>query len=259
MKIRLQVYLARTGISPSRRKAEELIRDGKILVNGKVAELGSKVDTEKDVVKLAGQKLEQVGKKIYIMLNKPIDYLVAKSDERGRKLAQDLLKKPSINNEKLKDIEFNTVFNVGRLDYNTEGLLLFTNDGEFALKLAHPRYHVKKTYIAKVEGKITEEAVARLKYGIDIKIRDGHKLIEYRTLPAEIRVLGRGKENFSVVVVRIKEGRKRQVRRMLETVGFPVVNLKRVQVGSLELGDLPLGKWRFLSTEEVSKLQKDKV
>jgi len=259
MKIRLQVYLARTGVSSSRRKAEVLIKDGKILVNGKVAELGSKVDTEKDVVKLAGQKLEQVGKKIYVMLNKPVDYLVAKSDIRGRKIAQDLLKKPSINDEKLNDIEFNTVFNVGRLDYNTEGLLLFTNDGEFALKLAHPRYHVKKTYIAKVEGKITEEAVARLKYGIDIKIRDGHKLIEYRTLPAEIRVLGRGKENFSIVVVRIKEGRKRQVRRMLEAVGFPVTSLKRVQVGSLELGDLPLGKWRFLSNEEVSKLQKDKT
>ncbi|MFH0869097.1 MAG: pseudouridine synthase [archaeon] len=258
MKVRLQVYLARTGISPSRRKAEVLIKDGKILVNGKVAELGSKVDTEKDKVTLAGQggqKLKQVEKKIYIMLNKPVDYLVAKSDTRERKLAQDLLKKPSINNETLTSLEFSTVFNVGRLDYNTEGLLLFTNDGEFALKLAHPRYHVKKTYIAKVEGKITDEAVNKMTYGLDIKIRDGHELIEYHTRPADVRVLGRGKENFSVIVVKLKEGRKRQVRRMLDAVGFPVISLKRIQVGSLKLETLPLGRWRFLTKEEISSLK----
>ena len=253
MKIRLQIYLARTGISPSRRKAEELIREGKILVNGKVAKLGDKADPEKDKVTLAGQKLEAVKKKIYIMLNKPVNYLVAKSDVRGRKLAQDLLKKPSINNETLNSLEFHTVFNVGRLDYNTEGLLLFTNDGEFALRLAHPRYHVKKTYIAKVSGKITDEAVEKLKKGLIIRVRDGHELIEYKTLPAEVRVLGRGKQDFSIVVVKIKEGRKRQVRRMMEAVGFPVISLKRIQVGNLKLGDLPSGRWRFLSAKEIEQ------
>jgi len=258
MKVRLQVYLARTGISPSRRKAEVLIKDGKILVNGKVAELGSKVDSEKDKVTLAGQggqKLKAIEKKIYIMLNKPVDYLVSKSDERGRKLAADLLNQPSIKGEKLSDLELCTVFNVGRLDYNSEGLLLFTNDGEFALRLAHPRYHIKKTYIAKVEGKITDEAVEKLKRGLDIKIRDGHELIEYHTLPAEVRVLGRGKENFSVVVIRIREGRKRQVRRMLDAVGFPVISLKRIQAGNLKLGDLPIGKWRFLKTAELEMIK----
>lgn len=254
MKIRLQIYLARTGVSPSRRKAEELIRAGLILVNKKVAKLGDKVDPAVDKVEMSGQKLEAVKKKIYIMLNKPVDYLVAKSDERGRKLAQDLLKKPSINNETLNPLEFSTTFNVGRLDYNTEGLILFTNDGEFALELAHPRYHVKKTYIAKVEGKITDEAVEKLKNGLQISIRDGHELIEYHTRPAEVRVLGRGKENFSIVVIKIKEGRKRQVRRMFDAVKFPVISLKRIQIGMLELGDLPLGKWRFLTDKEINSL-----
>ena len=259
MKIRLQIYLARTGVSTSRRKAEVLIKDGKILVNGKVAKLGDKVDPDNDKVTLSGKKLEAVTKKIYIMLNKPVDYLVAKSDTRGRKLAQDLLKNPSINNERLKEIEFSTIFNVGRLDFNTEGLLLFTNDGDFALELSHPRYHVKKTYIAKVEGKITDAAVEKLKYGLDIKIRDGHELIEYHTLPAEVRVLGRGKENYSIVVIKIREGRKRQVRRMFDAVGCPVISLKRIQIRNLELGTLPLGKWRFLTEKEISNLSVQKA
>jgi len=253
MKIRLQIYLARSGLASSRRKAEELITDGKILVNQKVAKLGDKVDPDQDSVQFAGEKVEAIKKKIYIMLNKPAGYLVSKSDTRGRKLAHELLKEPSIKGEKLSELEQQTMFNVGRLDLDTDGLLLFTNDGEFSLRLTHPRYHVKKTYISKVKGRISNRSVERLKHGITIRIRDGHELIHYQTLPAEVRVLGKGKEDFSVVVIKIREGRKRQVRRMFDAVGYPVITLKRVQVGSLELGDLPLGKWRFLTQSELEK------
>jgi 23S rRNA pseudouridine2605 synthase len=253
--VRLQVYLARAGIATSRRKAESLIKEGKVSINGKVAKLGDKVDASKDKVTVEGHKLEVVKRKIYMMLNKPVDYIVSKADTRGRKLAYELLGGSSIHNEKLTTAELNSLFNVGRLDLNTEGLLLFTNDGEFALKLTHPRYGIKKVYIAKVSGKVSNEAVKKLQRGVWVKIRDGHKLESYKTKPATVRVLGRGAE-FSVVVIRISEGRKREVRRMCEAVGYPVLTLKRIQIGDLELGDLPVGKWRYLSEDEVSRLRK---
>jgi len=254
MIVRLQVFLARAGIASSRRKAEALIKEGKVLINGKVAKLGDKVDASKDKVTVEGHKLETVKRKIYLMLNKPVDYLVSKADTRGRKLVFELLKGMPAHNEKLTEAELNSLFNVGRLDLNTEGLLLFTNDGDFALKLTHPRYHIKKVYIAKVSGRITEEAVKRLQRGVWIKVRDGHKLESYKTLPATVRILGRGNE-FSVIVIRISEGRKREVRRMCEAVGYPVATLKRVQLGGLELGNLEIGKWRYLTEKEVSSLK----
>ncbi|MEM4248175.1 MAG: pseudouridine synthase [Candidatus Nanoarchaeia archaeon] len=223
--------------------------------DGRIAQIGDKIDPGKDKISFEGKRIEAAKKKIYIMLNKPAGYLVSKSDTRGRKLAHELLKVPSVNGDKLSDLEQQTLFNVGRLDLDTEGLLLFTNDGEFALRLAHPRYHVKKTYIAKVKGRISNKAIDKLKRGLTIKVRDGHKLIEYKTLPAEVRVLGRGKEEYSVVVIRIREGRKRQVRRMFDAVNYPVLTLKRIQVGTLKLEDLPLGKWRFLTADEIAKLK----
>jgi len=255
MNVRLQVYLARAGLASSRRKAEELITAGKVHINGKIAKIGSRVDSEKDKVEVAGQKLEHVKKKIFIMLNKPVDYLVAKSDARGRKLAYDVLKQPSINHEKLTDAEFNSLFNVGRLDLNTEGLLLFTNEGDFALKLTHPRYHIKKVYIARVEGRITDEAMQKLAHGVWVTVREPDHTERYRTKPATVRILGRG-EDYSIIVIRISEGRKREIRRMCETVGYPVLTLKRVQIGELELKELPIGKWRFLTEKEVSDLRR---
>ena len=255
MNVRLQVYLARAGIATSRRKAEELITAGKIRINGKLAKIGDRVDSEKDKVEVAGQKLEHVKKKIHIMLNKPEDFLVAKSDTRGRKLAYDLLKEKSINNEKLTDAEFNSLFNVGRLDLNTEGLLLFTNEGDFALKLTHPRYHIKKVYIVRVEGRITDEAAWKLTKGVWVTVREPDHVERYRTKPATVRILGRG-EGYSIIVIRISEGRKREVRRMCATVGYPVLTLKRTQIGGLELKDLPLGKWRFLDEKEVLDLRR---
>ncbi|MEM2873971.1 MAG: pseudouridine synthase [Candidatus Nanoarchaeia archaeon] len=190
------------------------------------------------------------------MLNKPVNYLVAKSDTRGRKLAYDLLKQPSIKNESLTEAEFNSLFNVGRLDFNTEGLLLFTNDGNFALKLTHPRYKIKKVYIAKVSGRISDEAVQKLRKGVWITVKENGKVVErYKSAPASVRVLGRGKENYSIIVIRIAEGRKREVRRMCEVVGYPVLALKRIQIGNLELKDLPPGRWRFLTDKEILNLK----
>ena len=250
MNLRLQIYLARSGIATSRRKAEELIKAGKIKINGVVAKLGSKVDSEKDKVEVESKVLKAISKKIYLMLNKPAGYLVAKSDSRDRKLAYDLLKEKSVSGNKLSEEEFNSIFNVGRLDLNSEGLLLFTNNGEFALKLTHPRYHVKKVYIAKVKGKITDEACERLARGVEITVNEPDKTINYTSARAIVRILGRGTD-FSVIVIKISEGRKREVRRMCETVGFPVIELKRIQIGKIELGNLPLGRWRYLSETEI--------
>jgi len=249
--VRLQVYLARSGISTSRRKAEELIKAGKIKINGKTAKLGDKVESGKDKVEIESKVLQAMNKKIYLMLNKPAGYLVAKSDARDRKLAYDLLKERPFSGERLSEEEFNSLFNVGRLDLNTEGLILFTNDGEFALNITHPRYHVKKTYVAKVQGIITDEAVEKLKKGVKIIVKEPDETIEYTSARAIVRVLGRGKAGFSIILIRISEGRKREVRRMCEAVGFPVLDLKRIQIGQLEIGNLPVGKWRYLTEKEI--------
>lgn len=252
MEVRLQVYLARAGLAPSRRKAEELIKAGKVLVNRKVATLGTKVDAKKDKITFSGEKIEAVKNKVYVMLNKPAGYLVAKSDERGRKLAIDLLRQPSADSKKLSDAEFNSIFNIGRLDFNSEGLLLFTNDGQFADIITHPREHVNKTYIVKVSGRISEEKIGKLLRGVKVVAEQDGKPVEYFSRFKQIRVLGRGE--FSVILIKISQGRKRQVRRTLSAVGHEVIALKRVAIGNLKLGDLPIGKWRFLASEEVKSL-----
>ena len=251
MKLRLQVYLARAGLASSRRKAEELIRAGKILVNGKVAKLGDKVG-EKDKVTIDEKEIASVKNKLYIALNKPAGYLVAKSDSRGRKLAQDLLRQPSAAGEKLSDAELNSVFNIGRLDLESEGLLLFTNDGQFADAIAHPRKKINKTYIAKVTGRVSGETVSKLLNGVKVIAEQDGEEIKYISRFRSVRVLGRGK--FSVLVIKISEGKKRQIRRTLEAVGHKVIALKRISIGNLKIGGLPLGKWRFLETEEAKTI-----
>lgn len=233
--IRLQKYMADCGVA-SRRKCEEMIDAGRVTVNGKVAELGSKVVPGKDKVVLDGKKVitNAQEQKVYLMLNKPKGYIAAVTDDRGRQTVIDLL----------SDVP-QRVYPVGRLDYNTEGLLLLTNDGAFANAMTHPKYMVEKGYEVTVSGKVTDAQMARLQEPFEL---DG-----YRTHGAKAMVL-EAKENKTVIYIGIGEGRNRQVRRMCEQTGLLVRKLKRISVGDLHLGDLPLGRYRYLKKAEIQKL-----
>lgn len=225
---RLQKILSARGVS-SRRAAEKLIEDGKVTVNGVVAVLGQTADPETDEILLEGKPLPSNHAPVYILLHKPRGYVTTLSDEKGRKTAAELVADCGVR-----------VYPVGRLDMDSEGLLLFTNDGEFANSMMHPRHEVQKTYLTWVEG-FSESAVQRVKQPI---ILDG-----YRIQPPKVRVVKPG-----LLEITIHEGRNRQVRRMCEAAGMQVTRLKRVREGALALGDLPLGSWRYLTEEEVKKL-----
>lgn len=231
-KIRLQKYLARCGIA-SRRHAEELIRQGRVKVNGvTVTEMGVTVSPG-DLVEFDGKPVVPEEKPVYILLNKPAGYVTTVSDPQGRKTVMDLLKG-------VKE----RVYPVGRLDYDTEGLLILTNDGDFAYKSTHPRHQVNKTYIAEVEGIPSNEALR--------KLRDGVMLDGRLTSPADVKIL-KQKKRSAVLKITIHEGRNRQVRRMCEAVGHPVLFLKRISIGGLRLGNLKPGEWRYLTASELKK------
>lgn len=230
---RLQKFLSECSVA-SRRKSEELILEGRVWVNGKKANLGDKVDPKKDTVTVNGKKVTAVKDKYYVMLNKPRGYVTTMSDELGRKCVKELV----------SDVGA-VVYPVGRLDRDSEGLLLLTNDGEFANNIMHPRKHISKTYRVTVRSSITSEQVEKLENGILI---DGRE-----TLPAEVRVIEK-KENRSVLEIIIYEGRNRQIRKMCEETGLEVIRLKRNAIGSVKLGMLPTGKWRELTEDEVHKL-----
>ena len=232
--IRLQKYISSAGIC-SRRKAEELITAGKVKVNGeRVIELGTKINPDADTVEVNGETVENGGKKYYIMLNKPAGYITTTSDTHGRQTVMDLV----------KDINAR-LYPVGRLDADTEGLLLMTNDGDFANAVIHPSKRHVKTYIAEVKGLPTLEAIKMLKRGVDIG--------EYITKPAQVELI-KGTSSSSTLKIGITEGKKRQVRLMCETIGHPVLALKRVEIGPIVLGNLPKGKWRHLRKEEIDRL-----
>ncbi len=233
---RLQKFLSECSVA-SRRKSEELIKQGKVKVNGKVAMLGDKVDPKKDTVTVSGKKVTLVKQKYYIMLNKPRGYVTTMSDELGRKCVAELVEDVGAQ-----------VYPVGRLDRDSEGLLLLTNDGAFANAVMHPRKHVPKTYRVTVRSNINEEQVKKLEGGIDID-GDGRE-----TLPASVRILERSAER-SVLEIVIYEGRNRQIRKMCEQVSLDVIRLKRNAVGSVKLGMLKVGKWRELTEDEVHRLQ----
>lgn len=229
---RLQKVMAHAGIA-SRRKAEQLILEGRVKVNGEtVRELGRKVSPE-DFIEVDGKPIREE-KKVYILLNKPVGYISTVDDPRGRRTVLDLV----------ADVK-ERVYPVGRLDYDTSGLLILTNDGELTYKLTHPSFEVKKTYLVEVEGKPGKE-LARLEKGV--MLSDG------MTAPAAVAEVKTGKNSTSFLLT-IHEGRNRQVRRMCEAIGYPVKSLKRIKFAFLELGDLPEGRYRYLTENEIKMLQ----
>lgn len=231
--VRLQKFLAESGVA-SRRKSEQLIADGKVRVNGKVAQIGDKVNPKKDTVTVSGKKIVKTKEFTYILLHKPRGFITTMSDEMDRKCVAELI----------KDVPAR-VYPVGRLDRDSEGMLLFTNDGEFANAMTHPTKHVPKTYRVTVRPSITDEQITQLTTGIVIDDR--------KTAPAQVRVVTK-EEGRVVLEIILYEGRNRQIRKMCEAVGLEVARLKRTAIGSIKLGMLKQGAWRELSDDEVRKL-----
>ena len=234
--MRLQKYMAMCGVA-ARRKCEEIIREGRVTVNGEtVTEMGTLVQ-EGDVVTLDGERIQPEEKKVYILYHKPAGEVTTVSDDKGRETVLD----------RFRDLPVR-VYPVGRLDYDSEGLLLLTNDGELAQRLTHPSCEVDKTYLVRIVGSLTKEEHDRLRRGLYM---EGD---ERRTWPARVGIVRTG-EVWSDVLVTIHEGRNRQVRRMMDAVGHRVVMLRRVRFGPLELGGLRRGEWRELTAEEIGKLR----
>ncbi len=231
---RLQKIISAAGVT-SRRASEALITNGQVAVNGiVVTELGSKADPSIDSITVDGKPLKINAERLYILLNKPTGYITALKDSQGRPLVTDLL----------KDVP-DRVYPVGRLDYNTEGLLLLTNDGEWANRLMHPRHEIEKEYHVRVRGKVIDQQLKRMAEGVELE--DG------MTAPAVVNLVKSGEQNDWISVA-IHEGRNRQVRRMCEAVSLSVVRLKRIRYGTLDLGTIRAGNFRYLTETEVRQL-----
>lgn len=233
MKDRIQKIISQRGVA-SRRQAEQMILQGRVSCNGTVCVLGQTADPDIDEILVDGSKLPSPEKHLYIMLHKPRGYVTTLSDEKGRKNAAQLVADCGTR-----------VYPVGRLDMDSEGLLLFTNDGEFANRMMHPRHEVEKTYQVEVKD-FSPEGFDQLKYPI---ILDGYKI-----QPPELKLL-HAEADKAVFLITIHEGRNRQVRRMCARAGMKVKRLLRIREGSLELGELPVGKWRYLTEKEQEALQ----
>lgn len=235
MEERLQKYLAECGIA-SRRKCEEYILQGKVQVNGKtITELGVKVNPEKDKITFEGKNVKQEERKVYILLNKPIGYVTTSDEQFGRDKVLDLVKVRE------------RVVPVGRLDMYTSGALILTNDGDFVYKVTHPKHEITKTYTVTVKGIIKNEEVEQLRKGV--------KIDDYTTRPAKVKILKTDEEkDISRLEITIHEGKNRQVRRMCDSVGINLLNLRRIQVGNILLGNLQSGKYRYLTAKEKNEL-----
>ena len=235
--MRLQKYMAMCGVA-ARRKCEEIIASGRVSVNGQIiTEMGTQVE-ERDVVLVDGVKITPEEEKRYILYHKPAGEVTTVSDEKGRETVMD----------RFRDFPVR-LYPVGRLDYDSEGLLLLTNDGELAQRLTHPSCEVDKVYLARVTGNPSNEAIDRLRRGVYM---EGD---QRKTYPAEVRVV-RDESLFSDIVVTIHEGRNRQVRRMFDAVGHKVLLLRRIRFGAVELGSLRRGEWRELTQEEIDALHR---
>ena len=237
--IRLQKFFTDCDIL-SRRAAEEEIKNGKVFVNGVRAELGQKIDPENDVVEYRGKIIERPQKNIYkyVMLNKPRGYLSTVTDDRGRACVTELV----------KDVNAR-LYPVGRLDMDSEGLLLMTNDGALTYKLTHPKHDIPKIYHVKIEGKVSPEKLRALASPMEI---DGYKI-----LPVKTEIIT-AKNEHTVLRMTLYEGRNRQIRKMCEAQGLTILRLCRVAIGELELGNLAPGKWRYLTKSQVEYLRKGK-
>lgn len=233
MEVRLQKFLADAGIA-SRRASEEFIREGRVTVNGHlVTALGSKVNPLHDEVKVDGRALK-AKRKLYIAVNKPPGYICSSDDPEKRKTVHRLLPK-----------EWSNVYSVGRLDFNSEGLIFYTNDGEFALHLTHPRYSIPKKYMVTVGGEVTLEHIRTFEKGI---------FSEDEVLRAQKGRILKSNKSHSMVELTLTEGKNREIRRMFEALGLEVERLQRVQIGPIKLGQLPRGKWRTLTEPEIKSL-----
>ena len=252
MKMRLQKLLARAGIA-SRRKCEELIAAGRVTVNGDVVtEMGVQADPDIDIVEFDGTRVSIAPEDVVIALNKPAGVFTTMHEQEGRACVADLLPLE----------EYPSLYHVGRLDKDTTGILLFTTDGQLGNKLLHPAFHVDKEYLAQVRGVPSESSLERLRRGI--RIQQGERVLDcapahaevLEKLPKRYRVqdscLEPGKQGTSIVLVRIHEGAKHQVKIMLKEIGHPVVNLHRARFGSVECGTLKQGEWRFVDPEELA-------
>jgi len=239
MEQRIQKILAQMGVA-SRRKAEELIAEGRVTVNGRTAEIGMKADSARDHVKVDGKLLTRPEPKVYLIFNKPKGVVTSLSDPEGRPTVKDFLQRVKYR-----------VFPVGRLDYDTEGLLLITNDGDFAQAVLHPSKKIYKTYLAKVKGIIDNDALEKLRAGV--------RLQEGQTAPSKVRRIPHRSENNSWIEISLHEGRNRQVRRMLEKVGYPVAKLKRVSINGVKLRNLKPGEFRPLEPDEMESLMQEPV
>lgn len=231
---RLQKVMASAGVA-SRRKSEEIILQGRVTVNRKVVtELGTKVDPERDEIRVDGQRIETKSRYVYVMLNKPRGVLSVMEDERGRSALGELVQAPT------------RLYPVGRLDATSEGLILLTNDGELANLLTHPRYMHEKEYIALVNGHPTEKTLEAWQRGV--------LLDDKLTAPARIDVIRRDRDS-TLLRIGMREGRKRQIRRVAALLGHPVRELRRVRLGPLQLGSLEPGQWRYLTAKEIGELE----
>lgn len=233
--MRLQKYMALCGVA-SRRKSEELIMNGQVKVNNKtVTELGTIIDPDKDIIKVDDKRIRLESNKVYIMLNKPIGFVTTVKDEKDRKIVTDLI-------DGVKE----RIYPIGRLDADTTGLLLLTNDGDIAYKLTHPSNEIVKQYIAIVEGVPNKNELEKFRRGLFIEGR--------KTSRASLKIL----KNFgtdSILDIKIHEGRNRQVKKMCEAINHPVKKLKRISIGEIELGGLDVGNWRYLDDEEINYLR----
>ena len=237
MEERLQKYLANNGIA-ARRKCEEYILSGRVKVNGQVVtKLGIKINSEKDIIEFDGKKVEKVEKHVYILLNKPIGYVTTVKDQFDRPTVLDLVK--------IKE----KILPVGRLDMYTSGALILTNDGEFINKITHPKNEVEKTYTVTVKGIIKQEDVQKLENGVEIE--------DYISGKAKVKILKTDEEKkFSRVQITIHEGKNREVRKMCEAIGKKVLALHRRKIANLDVKNLKIGQWRYLTDSEVSNLLK---